>query len=129
MTTAEPSERDGALPHLSRRSWALVIGSLALLVGATAWYAFVASHEEVRWKDVGFSVASPTEITVTYDVYLYDDVDVDCTLRALNPRFTEIGVTTQRIAFADGRQQRLEATITTTEEATTAQVQYCVPVE
>ncbi|SEJ35475.1 DUF4307 domain-containing protein [Demequina mangrovi] len=129
MSTPEPDEGTGAVPRLSPRTWALVIAGIVALVGVTAWYAFVASHEAVRWKDVGFSVVSPTEITVTYDVYLYDDVDADCTLRALNTRFTEVGVATQRVSLEDGRQQRLEATLTTTEEATTAQVNYCVPVD
>ncbi|WP_062525456.1 DUF4307 domain-containing protein [Demequina rhizosphaerae] len=131
MSTPE-SEQDehssGALPRLTPRQWILVAAGLAALVGAVAWYALVAAHEPVRWKDVGFSVASATEVTVTYDVYLYDEVDVDCALRALNPRFTEVGVATQRVAYEDGAQQRLTTAITTTEEATTAQVQYCVPV-
>ncbi|WP_169747665.1 DUF4307 domain-containing protein [Demequina iriomotensis] len=129
MSTPEPDEGTGALPRLTTRAWTLVIAGITALVAVTAWYAFVASHEAVRWKDVGFSVVSPTEITVTYEVYLYDEVDVDCTLRALNTRFTEVGVTTQRVAYADGAQQRLETTLVTTEEANTGQVQYCEPVD
>ncbi|WP_062519713.1 DUF4307 domain-containing protein [Demequina silvatica] len=132
MSTPE-SEQDehasGALPRLSPRQWVLVGAGLAALIAAVAWYALVAAHEAVRWKDVGFSVTSPTEITATYEVYLYDETDVDCVVRALNPRFTEVGVATERIRYADGEQQRLTTTVVTTEEATTAQVQYCEPVD
>ncbi len=114
---------------MSRRNLTLVIAGLAVVVAGIAWYAFGIAKEDVRWKDVGFSVASPTAIDVTYEVYLYSDKDADCTLRALNTRFTEVGVATQHVSRADGAQQRLTTSIVTTEEATTAQVQYCVPVD
>lgn len=125
MSTSPAESESAALPRLSRRTWILVIAGISALIAAVAWYALAAANEPVRWRDVGFSVESATEITVTYEVYLYTDRDAECTVRALNPRFTEVGVATQRVSRADGAEQRLTTTITTTEEATTAQVQYC----
>ena len=127
MSTPESESESGALPRLSPRQWVLVAVGLAALIGAVAWYALAVAQEPVRWKDVGFSVTSPTEIEVTYEVYLYTEQDATCVVRALNPRFTEVGVATVEVARADGAEQRLTTPITTTEEATTAQVQYCEP--
>jgi len=79
----------------------------------------------VRWQDVGYTVVSPTEATVTYDVYLYSDAPVTCHLRALNSRFAEVGIAIQHIDVADGKSQRLTADLTTTEEANTVVVHYC----
>ena len=131
MSTApsEPSEDASALPRLSRRGWVLVAIGLAALIGAVSWYALTVAAAPVRWKDVGFTVESPTAVSVTYDVYLYTDADAECTLRALNPRFSEVGITTVRVAAADGSEQRLTTSIVTTEEATTALVQECVAID
>ncbi|WP_296665091.1 DUF4307 domain-containing protein [Demequina sp.] len=128
MSTPPSEDESSALPRLSRRGWILVGLGLAALIGVVSWYALVAATQPVRWKDVGFSVESATEIVATYEVYLYDDRDAVCQIRALNPRFTEVGVTTQPVSRADGTEQRLTTSIVTTEEATTAQVQYCEPV-
>ena len=122
-------EESSALPRLSRKGWTLVALGLAVLIGITAWVAVVMESKAVRWRDVGFSVVSPTEAVATYDVFLYGDVGATCTLRALNSRFTEVGVATQRVDRADGSEQRFRTTIVTTEEATTALVQGCVPDE
>ncbi len=128
MSTPQSEDESSALPRLSRRGWILVGLGLAALIGIVSWYALVAAKEPVRWRDVGFSVESATEIVATYEVYLYDDRDAVCQIRALNPRFTEVGVTTQAVSRSDGPEQRLTTSIVTTEEATTAEVQYCEPV-
>ena len=56
---------------------------------------------------------------------LYKDKDAVCHLRALNSKFAEVGVADAPVNLADGREQRITATIATTEEATTAVVKYC----
>ena len=123
---AEFEEESSAVPRLSKKGWTLVTLGLLALIGITAWVAVIMESKPVRWKDVGFSVVSPTEAIATYDVYLYGDAGATCTVRALNSRFTEVGVATQRIERADGAEQRLRTTVITTEEATTALVQGCV---
>jgi len=129
MSSPQPEDDSPAIPRLSARTWAWVAAGLALLTAGTVWYALQFADEPVRWQDVGFSVESPTEATATYDVYLYDDTDAECTVRALNQSFAEVGVATQRVSLADGEQQRVTTRIVTTEVATTATVQGCVPVE
>lgn len=127
MSTSD-SEREGAaVPRLSARQWTLVGLGLAALTAAVAWFALVVTDEPVRYRDVGFSVESPTEATATFDVFLYTDAEVTCRVRALNDRFTEVGTGTVDVDPAAGDEQRIELPLTTTERATTAVVQYCTP--
>lgn len=118
-------EESSALPRLSRKGWILVALGIAALIGATSWVAVLMESQPVRWKDVGFSLTSPTEAVATYDVYLYGDQGATCTVRALNSRFTEVGVATVHIDRADGAEQRITTPVATTEEATTATVLGC----
>lgn len=102
------------------------VGVLVLIAG---WFGWQSAQEPVRWTDVGFAIDSPTQAEATFDVYLYKDKDALCHLRALNSRFAEVGVADVTVRVVDGRQQRVTAAIITTEEATTAVVKYCEPVD
>lgn len=112
-------------PRLSARAWWAVGAGLAVLIALSAWWGWSVAHQPVRWQDVGFTIVSPTQARVTYDVFLYSESPVTCHLRALNTNYAEVGVATQRIDPAAGKAQRLTATLATTEEATTAVVHYC----
>lgn len=118
-------EEADSRPRLSARAWWAVGAGLAVLVALASWWGWDVAHKDVRWQDVGFGIVSPTKVNVTYDVFLYADVPVTCHLRALNTRFAEVGVATQHVDPAAGKAQRLTATFATTEEATTALVNYC----
>lgn len=122
-----PDEDDAGAsgPSLSVRGWAWVVLGLGVLVAVTAWFARAQADAPVRWQNVGFSIESSTAATVTYDVYLYTDEPVVCYLEALNNSYGEVGVATQSIDPADGREQRLTTSMSTVEEATTAVVSVC----
>jgi hypothetical protein len=126
-STQQPDRREGgsALPTMSRRGliWSAI--GVAAMIAVAAWFGLSQANDPVRWKDVGFEATVPTEATVTYDVYLYTDASADCTVRALNSSFAEVGVATQRIDRADGVEQRITTPIVTTELATTATVNFC----
>ena len=122
--TAE-DEASAAPRRVSRKAkvWGWVgVGVLVAIASAFGWQA---AQNPVRWNDVGFTVISPTSAEATFDVYLYKDKDAVCHLRALNSKFAEVGVADAPVNLADGREQRITATIATTEEATTAVVKYC----
>jgi hypothetical protein len=125
--TVDVSAEDEAdsRPRLSARAWWAVGAGLAVLIALTAWYALSKSQQAVRWQDVGFKIVSPTEARVTYDVFLYSEKPVTCHLRALNTGYAEVGVAVQHVNPALGKNQRLTATLATTEVATTAVVNYC----
>lgn len=126
-STAEPDRHRGgtALPTMSRRGliWS-GIGVVALIAIAS-WFGLSQADTPVRWTDVGFTADVPTEASATYDVYLYSDASADCTVRALNSSFAEVGVAVQHIDRADGAEQRITTDVVTTELATTATVNYC----
>ena len=127
-TSDFPSETDepsGAVPKLSRRVWIFVAAGVAALVAAASWVGLTMSNQPVRWQDVGYTVDSPFEATVTYDVYLYTDALVTCHLRALNVRYIEVGAATQRVSPADGVEQRITTEVKTTETANTVTVDSC----
>jgi len=130
-STPNLGRREGgtALPTMSRKGliWS-AIGVIALIAIA-AWFGFGKASDAVRWQATGFNADLPTEATATYDVFLYSDQSAKCSVRALNDRFAEVGVATQFVDRADGAEQRLTTTIITTEQATTATVNYCVPVD
>lgn len=127
-STGEHDRRAGgtALPTMSRKGLIWSGLGVAALVAVAVWFGLASASDPVRWSDVGFNVDLPTEATVTYDVYLYTDASADCTVRALNPSFAEVGVAVQHIDRAGGVEQRITTTIITTEQATTATVNYCV---
>lgn len=120
-----PEDEARSRPRLSRRAWLAVGAGMAVLIGLSAWWALYIADQEVRWRDVGYDVISPTEATVTYDVFLYSDDTVTCHLRALNSRFAEVGVASIQVDPADGKAQRFTTALTTTELANTAVVSYC----
>jgi len=127
MATYETSEiADETAPRRvdRRAAWATSVAA-AVMTAGVVWFALDASHEAVRWSNVGYSVVSPTEATTTFDVYLYDEQDATCRVRALNARHAEVGYDDVTVRLADGRQQRVVATIVTVEPAVTAVVAYC----
>jgi len=128
MSTPD-DELGDARPRVSHRAKAWGWAGVALLVVIASVFGWQAAQQPVRWKDVGFSIDSPTSVTATFDVYIYKETDAVCHLRALNKSYAEVGVTDVRVRFADGAQQRITAPIVTTEVATTAVVKYCEPVD
>lgn len=119
---------DDGVPARARLStrvrWLIGFG-FAAFVGLSGLWAWWNADQPVRWQDVGFEISSPTSATVTYDVFLYGDQSATCQLRALNVRFAEVGISTARFDPANGSEQRVTTSIVTTEEATTAVVDYC----
>src|SRR5690554_5980293 len=107
----------GSRPNLSRKQWVWVTLGIAAMTAIAVIYGLGAAAQPVRWQDVGFTVDSATEATVTFEVYLYTDQDATCHLHALNQQYAEVGVTELDIFRANGVEQRFTLPITTVEEA------------
>lgn len=129
MSTSSADDRldegGSARPQLSRRGWALVIAGLAVLTAITAWFALEMTSQPVRWQDVGFTVVSPTETEVTFDIYLYTDEPMTCHVHAMNVQYAEVGVAEVDVDPANGDEQRFTLTIPTVEQANSALVRGC----
>ncbi|WP_159449660.1 DUF4307 domain-containing protein [Demequina sp. NBRC 110057] len=112
-------------PRLSRRGWVLSILGVAALTAVAAWFGLSQANQPVRWQDVGFAIDSPTQAEITFDVHLYTDEPAVCQVRALSTSYAEVGVAEVTVDPAEGTSQRITLPITTVEEATSAQVNYC----
>ena len=119
----------GSRPNLTRKQWFWVVLGIAAMTAIAAIYGLGAATQPVRWQDVGYTVDSPTSATVTFEVYLYSDVDATCQLQALNHQYAVVGVAEQEIARADGVEHRFTVDVTTVEEANTVMVHHCMPAE
>jgi hypothetical protein len=126
---ADAGEEDVSPRRMSRKAKIWGWAGVAALVAVASWFGWESAQQPVRWNDVGFAIESPTSAEATYDVYLYKDKDAVCNLRSLSSKFAEVGVADTVVKLANGRQQRITAAIVTTEEATTAVVKYCEPVD
>ena len=129
LPDAADDEASASPKRVSRKAKAWGWAGVGVLVLIAAWFGWQSAQQPVRWSDVGFTIVSPTEADATFDVFLYKDTDAVCHLRALNSRFAEVGVADAPVKRSDGDQQRITAPIVTTEEATTAVVKYCEPVD
>lgn len=118
-------EADLQRPRLSTRARMFIITGIALLTAITSYFAFHFADQDVRWRDVGYSIDSPTEATTTFDVFLYKDKNVTCYVEALNTSFAQVGVSSVEIAYDAGKEQRITVPIATTQRATTAVVHSC----
>lgn len=116
-------------PNLTRKQWLWVVLGIAAMTAVAVVYGLGAAAQPVRWQDVGYSVDSPTDATVTFEVYLYSDDDAVCQLRALNQQYAVVGVAEHQVSRAAGVEQRITVDVTTVEEANTVMVHHCSPVE
>ena len=119
----------GSRPNLTRKQWVWAVLGIAAMTAIAVIYGLGAAAQPVRWQDVGFTVDSATEATVTFDVYLYTDQDATCHVHALNHQYAEVGVAELEVSRANGMEQRHTVPITTVEEANTAVVRHCMPTE
>lgn len=124
---ADAYEQGIARAPMTARAKILVVAGLVALIAVTSYFGWWFASVPVRWQEVGFSVTSPEEIVITFDVYLYTDQLVTCELEALNTQYAQVGVTYVTVDPTAGSQQRFIASIATVEEATTAVVSDCRP--
>ncbi len=100
-----PPQRIRRTRVASSRSAARYRDRIAAVVftAGVVWFGYVGDKQaSIRWSNAGYSIASPTEATTTFDVYLYDDDDATCRVRALNARFAEVGYADVAIVRSDG---------------------------
>ena len=121
-------EGDGVRPRprLSVGARIAVVLALAAGVAIAAWFTIVDTQREpVTFVDVGFSVESPEEVRVTFDVSMPPGTEAVCTVTALSRNFAEVGAVDVEVGPESGRTTRQTVTIATTELATTGVVDHC----
>lgn len=107
----------------------VVVVVTVAVVGAVAWMAFGQQGNDVRGRDVGYSVQSPEVVEITFDVAKPRDATVVCTLEALNSSYAQVGSREVTIGPSTAGETRFTTQIATSEEAVTAVVEGCRAVE
>lgn len=129
MSTLDDETAGSAPRATSRRAKIWGWAGVAVLVVIASWFGWHFAQQPVRWAAVGYKITSPTEVQATFDVFIYEDIDVECHVRALSTSYAEVGLTSVKVLRSEGAQQRITVDFATTELATTALVEYCAPVE
>ncbi|HEX7806765.1 MAG TPA: DUF4307 domain-containing protein [Cellulomonas sp.] len=110
-----------------RPAWlvpAVVVTLLAAVV--IAWLGTGALRDPVQWQDVGFSIAGPERIDVTFEVTKDPAATVRCDVTALSRSFTEVGIGSVELGPSADRVQRITVPVATAELAVTGTVKTCV---
>ncbi len=123
--SADAEEAAATGPRMTRGARIGTAVAVAVSIGIALWLGLPQANQPVRWRDIGFSVTSPTEADATFDVFLYTDAGATCRVRALNSRHAEVGAVDVSVDRADGPEQRLTVPVATVETAATAVVSYC----
>jgi hypothetical protein len=122
-----PPGRYGPSPTPSsrrrRRLGLVAVGVVGLRVAL--WIALNVAGQPVSWKDVGFHVQGPQATDVTFEVTKAKDATVTCQVKALSESYAEVGVRTVTVGPADTAEQRVTATVQTTELAVSGTVDRC----
>ena len=108
----------------------LVVAAIALLVVALGFIAWVTIDQRpaLHWDDIGYRVVSDGATEMTFDVSFTGDGDTAvCTVQALNELRTEVGRRDVRVQAGPKGRARATVTLRTSERATTALVDLCVP--
>ncbi|MEP7762991.1 DUF4307 domain-containing protein [Sanguibacter sp. 25GB23B1] len=107
----------------------LLAGVAVAVLALVAWMAFAQEGNDVRGRDVGYSVTSPEVVEITFDVAKPKDATVVCTLEALNSSYAQVGTREVTIGPSTLAEARFTTEIATSEEAVTAVVESCRTVD
>ena len=114
----------------SRVAVALIIALIVVpFLAWVVWAGVQQADRDLRWETVGFSEASESSVTITFRVYLPDQGDVECTVRAMTDTGVEVGrarVPIQRPAQSEGRSTSVVYALPVTERPSSAFVESCV---
>ena len=125
-----PAGRYGPTRAAGRRpAWVVPAGVAALLAAVVlVWLGTSDLRDPVQWQDVGFSIAGPERIDVTFEVTKDPGATVRCAVKALSRSFTEVGVGSVELGPSADRVQRVTVTVATAELAVTGTVDTCAVV-
>ncbi|NUL44043.1 DUF4307 domain-containing protein [Cellulosimicrobium funkei] len=102
QTSAEPAPVDSLAnrygrPQRIRPSFAqrwgkwIAAAALAVAVGVTVWFTASAHAQTLGWKDVGFTIESPTQSSVRFEVTKDPEDTVQCAIQVLSEEKAVVG--------------------------------------
>jgi hypothetical protein len=84
------SQRTGS-PFWARWGRWVGVAALVLAVGLVAWLTATATSRTLDWKDVGFSIDSPTRASVTFQLTKDPEDTVECAVQVLSEQYAVVG--------------------------------------
>jgi hypothetical protein len=113
-------------PRLSVGARIAVAAALSVGVAGAAWFAWSdAQRNPVSFREIGFSVKGPEQVSVTFDVLMPPGTTAVCTVTALSPNYAEVGSLDVEVGPGARDTIRVTADVRTTQEATTGVVDRC----
>jgi hypothetical protein len=110
MPTARPADRYG--DHAGRRSWALWLGIVGLMLAAgVGWLLYRASTDAVRSSVVAWQTPADRAMSVTIEVVRRPGTDVTCDLVALDLRHVVVGQVKVQVPAGGEWRTRVDAQI------------------
>ncbi|GAA1116516.1 DUF4307 domain-containing protein [Citricoccus alkalitolerans] len=102
QTSAEPAPVDSLANRYGRaqrirpsfaQRWGkwIAAAALALAVGVTVWFTASGSAQTLGWKDVGFTIESPTQASVRFQLTKDPEDTVQCAIQVLSDEKAVVG--------------------------------------
>ncbi len=83
-------QRTGSPARRRRGVWIAVLALIAA-VAVTVWFTVSAHSRTLDWQDVGFTIDSPTQASVTFQLTKDPEDTVQCAVQVLSPEFAVVG--------------------------------------
>ncbi len=122
-----PAGRYGPEPSAARRRLAVVAIAVAAVLGLAVVVLIGVRYasEPVRYDVVGFDVAGPERIEVTFDVSMEPGSTARCTVDALAESYAQVGTVDVTVGPVETLESRWTVQVSTSELATTGVVESC----
>lgn len=78
-------------PSRKRRGTWIGVIALVAAVAVTVWFTVSSYSRPLEWKDVGFTIDSPTQASVTFQLTKDPEDTVQCAIQVLSPEFAVVG--------------------------------------
>ncbi|WFP17373.1 DUF4307 domain-containing protein [Citricoccus muralis] len=104
-------------PRARRRGIIIAVVALIAAVLVTVWIAYSATADRLSWKDVGYSIASDQEASVTFQLTKEPEATVTCSVQILAENYAVVGFDTVTIGPEPEDESRLPSDMTRYYEA------------
>lgn len=124
------ARRYGRRPARPRGALVASLVAAALLLGYVVWYAAeTVSRPSLETRNVAVAVVDDATVRLTFHVMTEPGTTAECTARAVNASFAEVGVREVTVGPVTEALTTVTTEITTVEPATSAELVGCSVVE
>ncbi|MFD6178120.1 MULTISPECIES: DUF4307 domain-containing protein [unclassified Isoptericola] len=129
VSPTPPADRYGTRPErrgLGTGAKVAIAAALAAGVGLAAWFSIEQNRRDPVDVDVvSFTVPSPEQVDVTFQVHMPPGTTATCEVEALAPSYAQVGTMQVPVGPSETQTTTYTVTVRTSEEATSAVVESC----